>query len=80
MVGPGDGQRETVIRSMQTGRETAYGRTATVDDPKHIKALKESGFVPASLGGVDRARARVCGGCGFHGYFKTCGRCGGACE
>jgi len=80
MVGPGDAQRETVIRDMRSGRERAYGRVATVEHAQDIKTLRDAGFVPASLGGVDKATARVCGSCGFHGYFKVCGRCGGNCE
>jgi hypothetical protein len=52
--------------------------TITVDNPRHIKALREMGAFAANLGG------RTSGGfrceCGFGSYFKTCSRCGGTCE
>lgn len=53
--------------------------TVTVDNPRHIKALREMGAFAANLGG------RTCGGfrcvtCGFGSFFKKCSRCGGTCE
>jgi len=52
--------------------------TVTVDNPRHIRALRELGAFPANLGG------RTAGGfrceCGFGSFFKVCSRCGGTCE
>lgn len=52
--------------------------TVTVDNPRHIKALREMGAFPANLGGRTSGGFRCI--CGFGSYFKTCSRCGGTCE
>jgi|GEM_PF-3515397 hypothetical protein len=53
--------------------------TVTVDNPRHIKALREMGAFPANLGGRTSGGYR-CPDCGFAAYVKTCSRCGGTCE
>lgn len=52
--------------------------TITVDNPRHIKALREMGAFSANLGGGTSGGFR-CETCGFGAYFKTCSRCGGTC-
>jgi hypothetical protein len=53
--------------------------TVTVDNPRHIKALRDLGAFPANLGGRTSGGYR-CPDCGFAAFIKTCGRCGGTCE
>jgi hypothetical protein len=53
--------------------------TVTVDNPRHIKALRELGAFPANLGGRTGGGFR-CAVCSFGSFFKKCSRCGGACE
>ncbi|MER5694952.1 hypothetical protein ACWDBO_31580 [Streptomyces mirabilis] len=53
--------------------------TVTVDNPRHIKALRELGAFPANLGGRTGGGFR-CVACSFGSFFKKCSRCGGACE
>ncbi len=48
--------------------------------PEHAAMLRQAGYFPASLGGVNRAGGRRCAQCGFVGYFTRCGRCGGTCQ
>jgi hypothetical protein len=64
------------------GGERKYdGRTIDVSDPTHIRMLKQQGYVQADVsGGPSRAGGYRCAECGFHGFFKVCGRCGGDCE
>lgn len=52
--------------------------TVTVDNPRHIRALREMGAFPANLGGRTAGGFRCA--CGFGSFFKTCSRCGGTCE
>jgi hypothetical protein len=53
--------------------------TVTVDNPRHIRALREMGAFPANLGGRPSGGYR-CPDCSFGSYVKTCSRCGGTCE
>jgi hypothetical protein len=53
--------------------------TVTVDNPRHIKALREMGAFAANLGGRARGGYR-CVTCSFGSFFKSCSRCGGTCE
>lgn len=53
--------------------------TITVDNPRHIKALREMGAFAANLGGRARGGFR-CGACGFGSFFRKCSRCGETCE
>lgn len=53
--------------------------TVTVDNPRHIQALRELGAFPANLGGRTGGGFR-CTDCSFGSFFKKCSRCGGACE
>lgn len=65
-----------------TTRGTARydGRTIDVTNPVHERALKAVGYTTASVAGAPaRASARQCTACGFNGWFKVCGRCGGEC-
>jgi len=48
-----------------------------VSDSRTAKALKDSGFVEASLMGVGSGGTGfLCSGCGFNGWFAVCGKCG----
>jgi hypothetical protein len=40
------------------------------------KALKKEGFFEPNAGGFAKAAGWICEACGFHGYFKKCGKCG----
>ena len=63
------------------GKASYNGRTIDVSDPSHVKALRAVGYVPAAVAGAPaRTGGYRCTGCGFSAFFKTCGRCGGACE
>jgi hypothetical protein len=41
-----------------------------------VKVLKEAGFFEPNAGGFAKTKGWVCDDCGFHGYFKVCGKCG----
>jgi len=57
------------------------GRTIDVSDPGHARALKAAGYTTAGTAGSPaRTGGYRCTSCGFSAFFKTCGRCGGACE
>lgn len=50
-----------------------------VTNKTHIKALKDQGFVEASLNAYnpgDRQRGYTCTQCGFGSWFRKCSRCG----
>jgi len=53
------------------------GRVLDVADGADARALRAAGYTPAGLG-TPRSAGFVCG-CGFRGWFRTCGRCGAAC-
>jgi len=68
-----EGARTGVVRSYRADRKGFL----EVNNASDAKALKESGFVEASLMGVaDAGTGRICENCGFNGFFKLCGRCG----
>lgn len=69
------------IQGAQTGRITNYqGRIVDVDNPAHLKALREQGVFPANLAGGKRTGGYRCSTCGFGSYFAVCGRCGEPCD
>jgi len=81
---PDGAVRGVDIEGARTGVRTGSytpGRdgAVTVDNPRHIRALRELGAFPANLGGRTRGGYR-CDGCGFGSFFTTCSRCGGACQ
>ena len=49
-----------------------------VENPKHIKQMKEEGLFEASLMGAttDRQIGFTCVECGFGSWFRKCSRCG----
>jgi len=68
-----EGARTGVKKTLKPDSKGFYN----VESARDAKALKESGFVEASLMGVASAgTGHICGGCGFNGFFKLCGRCG----
>lgn len=57
-----------------------YARTGIVDVPDHVARdlIKYDQCFPASNKPLG-VSGRTCSSCGFEGYFKICGRCGGDC-
>lgn len=41
-----------------------------------VKVLKQAGFSEPNAGGFAKTEGFVCDDCGFHGYFRKCGKCG----
>jgi hypothetical protein len=62
-------------------RYTAKDGRYTMSD-RDAKALKDAGgFYPNAMGApVGKKDGFTCDECGFGSFFKTCGRCGGACR
>jgi hypothetical protein len=58
---------ESVYRMQKDG-------TIHVSDSDYA-LLRKAGYTEPTLGGFARAAGWICNGCGFHGYFKKCGRC-----
>lgn len=68
------------VDDVRTGRRYT-GTTVNVTDPSAIRALKEVGYTVAGISATPvRSGGYACVSCGFHGFFKVCGRCGGDCE
>lgn len=57
------------------GRSTYNGRIFDVDNPRHIRMLRDQGAFPTNLGGTPRTGGFPCG-CGFRSLFVRCSRCG----
>jgi hypothetical protein len=58
------------------GERQYDGTIIDVSNPVHERMLKQVGYVQADAsGGPSRARGYACE-CGFHSYFRKCGRCG----
>jgi hypothetical protein len=56
------------------------GTVVEVTNPGDVRALRTAGYTAAGAAvGPTRARGYRCTGCGFKGWFTTCGRCGGVC-
>lgn len=56
-------------------RYLARGGVMTVPDHVAKDLIKDGCFPAADI--PTNAPGFVCGDCGFHGFFRTCGRCGG---
>lgn len=63
---------------------TEYGRTrydagrdgtVNVENPRHIRMLREEGAFPANLGGTPLVAGYPCP-CGHKSFFRRCGKCG----
>jgi hypothetical protein len=83
LVAPNDTMKQVEIQGAQTGRTRTYtqGRdgTMSVENPKHVSALKSQGFHEAGVNlAVSSGRGFVCPECGRRGWFRKCGKCG--CE
>lgn len=69
------------IEGAQTGATADYnGRFVEVDNPRHLKALRDLGAFPVNLGGTTNSGGYRCGVCGFASFFSTCSRCDSTCE
>lgn len=81
LVAPNDTLRSVEIEGARTGYKKVYNwskdGTVHVDNPAHVKALRDAGFTEAGVGGAGGSGGFVCQDCGFHAWFKTCSRCGG---
>ena len=69
------------FRDPHTG-QLYKARNGIMDVPDHIAhdLVKLNDCFPASAVNRPRgSRGFVCTGCGFHGYFRTCGHCGCEC-
>ena len=66
---PRPGGGESIYRMQKDG-------TVHVSDAD-AKTLRKAGYTEASAGGWVQAAGWVCDDCGFHGFFRRCGRCGG---
>jgi hypothetical protein len=63
------------------GNRRYSGTTIEVPDSRHVNVLKELGYTVADVSAAPvRSGGYTCISCGFHGFFKVCGRCGGDCE
>lgn len=81
LVAPDSAVVESSVQGARSGAEVVYRRQKDgaihVNNDSHIKAFKSMGYREAhAISGV-RASGWVCNICGFHGFFKKCGRCGG---
>lgn len=65
---PRAGGGEVVYRMRKDG-------TVHVSD-RDAKLLKKAGYTEPQIGGFARAAGWICEACGFHGYFRKCGKCG----
>ena len=79
---PRDGHaRETEINT-QSGRKVYRADRSgmySVNDPKHIKAMKAEGYTEENLARPvqgDGDRGYNCFNCGFASWFRKCSRCG----
>lgn len=64
----------------RNGGESVYRmrKDGTIHVPdSDVRALKQAGYTEPAAGGFAKAEGFICGVCGFHGYFRKCGRCGG---
>lgn len=68
-----EGARTGFQRTLRADKNGFY----EVNNAADAKALKESGFIEASLMGPSSAgRGYPCSACGFQSWFRKCGRCG----
>lgn len=72
---------EVQIEGARTGSSRTLRADAKgfyeVNDKSAAKALKESGFIEASLMGTTTTKnGHLCSKCGFNGWFAVCGKCG----
>ena len=67
--------------SVDVGNHRYNGKSIEVTNPADARYLKAVGYTTADVaGGPSRAEGYRCSECGFSSFFKTCGRCGGACQ
>ena len=80
MIAPNDTMREVEIKGARFGGSKVYRQgkdgTVHVESASDAKALKDAGFTEAGAFAPAVSGGFVCGGCGFHMWFKTCSRCG----
>lgn len=80
LLSPDDACVEVDIPTVGGSRRYS-GTTIEVTDPRHADVLKRVGYTVADVSATPvRSRGYTCTECGFHGFFKVCGRCGSDCE
>ena len=62
----------------RVGRINARNGIVNVPDDVARDLIRFNECFPAA--DIPKAAGFICDDCGFHGYFRTCGRCGGTCE
>ena len=81
MSGPDGFVKQTDIKSQSGKVRYTAGKDGiyNVNNPAHVKALKESGFTEALIPGQASSTAGLgytCSQCGFGSWFIKCSRCG----
>lgn len=67
-----EGARTGVTRTLRADSKGFYN----VENKRDAQALRDSGFVEASLMGTTTEQVGyLCPACGFGSWFKVCGRC-----
>lgn len=69
---------QAAVAGIDHGGRRYLARDGHLDVPDHVARdlVRHDGcFVPSNQ--PRGARGFICGDCGFHGFFRTCGRCGG---
>jgi hypothetical protein len=68
------------VAGIDHGGRRYLAKNGIMNVPDHVgrHLIKHDECFPAQ--DVPKADGFVCSSCGFHGYFRTCGRCQGACE
>jgi hypothetical protein len=68
---------KAAIETQVGSRLYTMGKDGTVRvSDADAKALKQAGYTEPNAGGFAKADGWVCQDCGFHGFFKKCGKCG----
>jgi hypothetical protein len=72
---------QAAIAGIDHGGRRYIAKDGILDVPSHVArdlVKHDECFYPANQ--PRGAEGFICQACGFHGFFRTCGRCGGACE
>jgi len=67
---------KAVLETQISGVVYRQQKDGTIHADDHdYSALKKAGYTEPMAGGFAKAAGWVCLNCGFHGYFKLCGKC-----
>jgi hypothetical protein len=71
---------QAAVAGIDHGGRRYLAKNGKVTVPDHaVPDLLRDGCFPVANKPASAA-GRVCVKCGFNGYFRICGRCGGTCE